>query len=96
MGVLRLPRSGHDGTTAEDWYFSGVYAETGSLTTSVTGPSGTSSGSDTAGAAGTTAAGTTAADTMAIAMTLQTTTAARTTTSSSGMTTASTIAQYGR
>ncbi|KAH6643635.1 hypothetical protein C7974DRAFT_1907 [Boeremia exigua] len=38
LGVLRLPRQGNDGTTAEDWYFSGVYVESGSLTTSVVSP----------------------------------------------------------
>ncbi|KAL1956321.1 hypothetical protein VTO42DRAFT_7404 [Malbranchea cinnamomea] len=37
LGVLRLPRSGFDDTDPEDWYFSGVYVETGPLTTSVTG-----------------------------------------------------------
>jgi hypothetical protein len=34
LGVLRLPGS-NDGTGAEDWYFSGVYIESGELTTSV-------------------------------------------------------------
>jgi hypothetical protein len=34
LGVLRLPRAGNDGTGAEDWFFSDVYVETGSLTTS--------------------------------------------------------------
>lgn len=46
VGVLRLPSAG-DGstsTTPEDWYFSGVYVESGSLTTSVSGPGGASGG----------------------------------------------------
>jgi hypothetical protein len=34
LGVLRLPGS-NDGTAAEDWFFSGVYIESGDLTTSV-------------------------------------------------------------
>jgi hypothetical protein len=34
LGVLRLPGT-NDGTGAEDWYFSGVYVESGELTTSV-------------------------------------------------------------
>ncbi|KAF7454968.1 Glycoside hydrolase family 131 protein [Pyrenophora tritici-repentis] len=38
LGVLRLPRQGNDGSGAEDWYFSGVYVESGSLTTSVASP----------------------------------------------------------
>ncbi|PGH26429.1 hypothetical protein AJ80_01927 [Polytolypa hystricis UAMH7299] len=38
LGVLRLPRSGYADGGPEDWYFSGVYVESGSLTTSVTGP----------------------------------------------------------
>ncbi|OJD30533.1 carbohydrate-binding module family 1 protein [Diplodia corticola] len=40
LGVLRLPRSGYDTEDAEDWYFSGVYVETGDITTSVVGPAG--------------------------------------------------------
>ncbi|EUC51230.1 glycoside hydrolase family 131 protein [Bipolaris oryzae ATCC 44560] len=38
LGVLRLPRSGLDGTGAEDWYFSGTYVESGPITTSVASP----------------------------------------------------------
>lgn len=38
LGVLRLPRSGYDSDAAEDWYFSGVYVESGELTTDVSGP----------------------------------------------------------
>lgn len=37
VGVLELPRSGYPDTT-EDFYWSGVYIESDSLTTSVTGP----------------------------------------------------------
>ena len=37
VGVLELPRSGYPDTT-EDFYWSGVYIESGSLTTSVVGP----------------------------------------------------------
>ncbi|TAQ86694.1 hypothetical protein B7494_g4988 [Chlorociboria aeruginascens] len=39
LGVLELPVSGQADTT-EDYYFSGVYIESGSLTTSVAGPGG--------------------------------------------------------
>ncbi|KAI1338880.1 hypothetical protein F5Y15DRAFT_385690 [Xylariaceae sp. FL0016] len=45
LGVLELPRDGYDDAD-EDLYFSGVYVEDGSLTTSVSG-SGGSSGGDT-------------------------------------------------
>ena len=46
LGVLRLPSStGRSDTGAEDWHFSGVYIESGSLTTSVSGPGESSSSS---------------------------------------------------
>ncbi|KAF2402125.1 hypothetical protein EJ06DRAFT_547554 [Trichodelitschia bisporula] len=38
LGVLRLPRAGHDSSATEDWYFSGVYIESGPVTTAVKGP----------------------------------------------------------
>lgn len=38
LGVLELPRDGYTDST-EDIYFSGVYVESGDLTTSVSGPS---------------------------------------------------------
>ena len=37
VGVLRLPGAGSNGK--EDWYFSGVYIESGPITTAVSGPS---------------------------------------------------------
>ncbi|KAJ3579260.1 hypothetical protein NPX13_g1302 [Xylaria arbuscula] len=37
LGVLELPRSGYSDTT-EDFYFSGVYVESGTITTAVSGP----------------------------------------------------------
>ncbi|KAH9884559.1 hypothetical protein F4778DRAFT_787667 [Xylariomycetidae sp. FL2044] len=37
LGVLELPRSGYSDTT-EDFYFSGVYVESGSITTAIGGP----------------------------------------------------------
>lgn len=48
LGVLRLPASGSGvtSTAAEDWYYSGVYVESGSINTVI--GSGTSSGSTTA------------------------------------------------
>lgn len=39
LGVLRLPGS-NDGNGAEDWFFSGVYVESGKLTTSVNSAGG--------------------------------------------------------
>ncbi|KAF1916627.1 hypothetical protein BDU57DRAFT_448525 [Ampelomyces quisqualis] len=44
IGVLRLPGS-NDAAGAEDWFFSGVYIESGDLTTSFTG-AGDSAGSE--------------------------------------------------
>lgn len=56
LGVLELPVTGQADTT-EDYYFSGVYIESGSLTTSVAGPGGvvvsSVSGSQTTSAPGT-------------------------------------------
>ncbi|KAJ9621610.1 hypothetical protein H2203_007097 [Taxawa tesnikishii (nom. ined.)] len=44
LGVLRLASStGRSDTAAEDWHFSGVYIESGDLTTSVSGPGGAAS-----------------------------------------------------
>ncbi|KAF2228020.1 hypothetical protein BDZ85DRAFT_189246, partial [Elsinoe ampelina] len=43
LGVLRLPGSTSTGAT-EDWYFSGVYVESGPLNTKVASPGGSSSG----------------------------------------------------
>ncbi|GAP89226.2 putative carbohydrate-binding module family 1 protein [Rosellinia necatrix] len=37
LGVLELPRSGYPDTT-EDFYFSGVYVESGTITTAIGGP----------------------------------------------------------
>lgn len=37
LGVLELPRDGYPDAN-EDFYFSGVYIESGSITTSVAGP----------------------------------------------------------
>ncbi|EAA29112.1 carbohydrate-binding module family 1 protein [Neurospora crassa] len=42
VGVLELPRDGYADAT-EDFYFSGVYIESGSITTSVAGPGSSSS-----------------------------------------------------
>jgi hypothetical protein len=39
VGVLELPRDGYPDST-EDYYWSGVYIESGSVTTSVSGPGG--------------------------------------------------------
>ncbi|KAK3396771.1 hypothetical protein B0T20DRAFT_243088 [Sordaria brevicollis] len=41
VGVLELPRDGYPDTT-EDYYWSGVYIESGSITTSVSGPGSSS------------------------------------------------------
>ncbi|PSN60460.1 hypothetical protein BS50DRAFT_564183 [Corynespora cassiicola Philippines] len=47
LGVLRLPGS-NDGPGAEDWYFSGVYVESGELTTSVNTPGGSGDSGESA------------------------------------------------
>ncbi|KAK3071160.1 hypothetical protein LTR53_009130 [Teratosphaeriaceae sp. CCFEE 6253] len=49
LGVLRLPSSaGRTDTAAEDWHFSGVYIESGEITTGVSGPGGAAAGSGAA------------------------------------------------
>ncbi|KAI1291411.1 carbohydrate-binding module family 1 protein [Xylaria venustula] len=93
LGVLELPRDGYPDTD-EDLYFSGVYIESGSLTTSVAGPGG-STGTNTSSSATTTHASTTSATTLSTS----TTVGASTTTSSApaSTTTASCVAaQYGQ
>ena len=50
LGVLRLTNDG----SKEDWHFSGVYIESGDLTTSVVSPGGSSSGSDSSAPASST------------------------------------------
>ncbi|KZM20148.1 uncharacterized protein EKO05_0002759 [Ascochyta rabiei] len=47
LGVLRLPGS-NDAAGAEDWFFSGVYIESGDLTTSVNTAGGAASGDSSA------------------------------------------------
>ncbi|KAF9696470.1 hypothetical protein EKO04_005202 [Ascochyta lentis] len=47
LGVLRLPGS-NDAAGAEDWFFSGVYVESGDLTTSVNTAGGAASGESSA------------------------------------------------
>ncbi|KAJ3558234.1 hypothetical protein NPX13_g9753 [Xylaria arbuscula] len=103
LGVLELPRDGY-ADTDEDLYFSGVYVESGDLTTSVAG-SGGSSGGDTSSSTTTTAAATTSSATTLSTSTVQVTTtttkgtSTTTTTSAPATTTttaACTAAQYAQ
>ncbi|KAL9113715.1 MAG: hypothetical protein Q9227_002160 [Pyrenula ochraceoflavens] len=98
LGVLRLPGSSSlSSPDVEDWYFSGVYIESGSLTTSVAGPGGaTGSGGSGSGSTTTTAAKpTTTAATTSVKTTLSTsTTAAAPVTSSPAP--GGSIAKYGQ
>lgn len=79
VGVLELPRDGYSDTD-EDIYFSGVYIESGSLTTNFGGASGSSSSSSSAGATSTLPTSTTAmtstTKTSTVTTTAPTTTAA--------------------
>ncbi|KAL7271519.1 hypothetical protein RUND412_005719 [Rhizina undulata] len=86
VGVLRLPSSSSSDTAAEDWYYSGVYIESGDLTTAI--GSGSSSGSSSAAVSVPTT--TTTATTQAA------TTAAATTTSASATATGATQSKYGQ
>ncbi|KAI5363602.1 hypothetical protein Slin14017_G055660 [Septoria linicola] len=49
LGVLRLPGSGSDGGSTEDWHFSGVYIEDGDLTTTIGGTAGGSESGSSVG-----------------------------------------------
>ncbi|KFY08239.1 hypothetical protein V492_06407 [Pseudogymnoascus sp. VKM F-4246] len=55
LGVLELPRDGYPDSN-EDFYFSGVYIESGELTTSVAGPGGASNPGASSSAAASSAA----------------------------------------
>ncbi|KAI1424695.1 hypothetical protein F5Y12DRAFT_436448 [Xylaria sp. FL1777] len=70
LGVLELPRDGYPDEN-EDLYFSGVYVESGGLTTSVAGPGGSSGGSTSSS---TTKASTTTTTTLSTSTTKGTTT----------------------
>jgi hypothetical protein len=85
LGVLELPVTGQADAT-EDFYFSGVYVEDGSLTTSVAGPGGAvvSSSSASSAPTTTTSPGTT--------LSTSTTSAAATTTSAA----AGTLPKYSQ
>lgn len=84
IGVLELPRSGYADTT-EDYFWSGVYIESGSLRTSVTGsgspPPGGSTGSSSSSVAKPSTSSTRVSSTSTTLIT--STTRAQTTTSSS-------------
>ncbi|KUI73729.1 putative endo-beta-1,4-glucanase D [Cytospora mali] len=85
LGVLELPRDGYNDTD-EDLYFSGVYVESGSLTTSVSGPgSGSSSGSSSSSssAAAATSTSTTSRSTTLATSTVSTTSKSASSSSSS-------------
>ncbi|KAI1111302.1 hypothetical protein F5Y14DRAFT_443385 [Nemania sp. NC0429] len=85
LGALELPRSGYpDGL--EDLYFSGVYIESGSLTTSVSGPGLPGGGPSTTTTKGTTSTTTLSTSTTKAVTTTTTTTSAPATTTTSSCT----------
>ncbi|KAI1274638.1 hypothetical protein F5Y07DRAFT_207707 [Xylaria sp. FL0933] len=91
LGVLELPRDGYPDTN-EDLYFSGVYIESGSLTTSVAGPGGSTGGNTSSS---TTKASTTSKTTLST--TTSKATATTTTSAPASTTTAScTSPQYAQ
>ncbi|KAI3317700.1 carbohydrate-binding module family 1 protein [Xylariaceae sp. AK1471] len=95
LGVLELPRSGYPDTN-EDLYFSGVYIESGSLTTSIGSggsPGGGSSSSTTK--ASTTSTKSTTLSTSTTKVVTTTTTSAPATTTTSSTCTASQYTQCG-
>ncbi|TVY80649.1 putative endo-beta-1,4-glucanase D [Lachnellula suecica] len=81
LGVLELPVSGQADTT-EDFYFSGVYIESGSLTTSVAGPGGAVVSGSSESAPSSTAAASSAPVSSAAPTTLATSTVASSSASS--------------
>lgn len=78
LGVLELPRDGYPDAD-EDLYFSGVYIESGSLTTAVSGPGGSSGGGSSSS--------TTKASTTSTTLSTSTTKTSSTTTTSAPATT---------
>ncbi|KAI0183502.1 carbohydrate-binding module family 1 protein [Xylaria flabelliformis] len=87
LGVLELPRDGYPDTN-EDLYFSGVYIESGSLTTSVAGP-GSSSGGGSPSSTTKVSTSTTKASTSTTLSTSTTKVSSTTTTSAPATTTTS-------
>ncbi|KAI0868761.1 carbohydrate-binding module family 1 protein [Hypoxylon argillaceum] len=87
LGVLELPRDGYP-DTLEDLYFSGVYIESGSLTTSVAGP-GSSSGGGGSSSSTTTKAITTSTASTTLSTSTTTKVSPTTTTSAPATTTTS-------
>ncbi|GAP88281.1 putative carbohydrate-binding module family 1 protein [Rosellinia necatrix] len=82
LGVLELPRDGYPDAD-EDLYFSGVYVESGSLTTAVSGPGGSSGG----GGSPSSSSSTTRASTSTTTLSTSTTRGSSTTTMSAPATT---------
>ncbi|KAI0442774.1 carbohydrate-binding module family 1 protein [Xylaria telfairii] len=80
LGVLELPRDGYPDAN-EDLYFSGVYIESGSLTTSVAGPGGSSGGGSSSSTTKTSTTTTLSTSTTKVSSTTTTTAPATTTTS---------------
>ncbi|KAK3320429.1 hypothetical protein B0T19DRAFT_240588 [Cercophora scortea] len=92
VGVLELPRDGYADAN-EDYYWSGVYIESGSLTTSVSGPGAPAGGSSSSSSSSAAASSSTSSVKTSTSTTLVTSTTKAVTTSSSSTTTTSTKAQ---
>jgi hypothetical protein len=91
IGVLRLPNGGTS-AAAEDYYWSGVYVESGSLTTSIAGPN---AGSAPAGPS-TSAPGTSTVPTTSTSPTSSKPVSSSTPTSSAPSATGTPVAHYGQ
>lgn len=92
VGALELSRDGYDDTD-EDLYFSGVYIESGDLTTAFSGSSSSSSGSSSSASSSAVASSSAAASSSAVAVGAESSSAvASTSTSAAAATTSSSAA----
>ena len=96
LGILRLPMSSSlTMADVEDWYFSGVYVESGTLTTAIGSGSGSGTGTGTGSGSG--SASPTAEPTTTLATSTKTSTApAKTTTTAAAAPAGGSIAKYGQ
>jgi len=94
LGVLELPRDGYKDQT-EDIYFSGVYVEDGHITTSVSGPGGTSGGGGSSSSSSATSTTFATSTVLTTRSSITTTTSSAATTSTASSCTASKWAQCG-
>jgi hypothetical protein len=91
VGVLELPRSGYPDSN-EDFYFSGVYIENGSITTSVSGPGSNNGGGSSSSSSRVTSTASKTTSSPSSSWTSASSTTSKATVSTTAMTTSTTKA----